>query len=124
MKNLKHVSLGTWVRTALIVLALINQGLVLAGKQVLPISDKDLEAFITATVTAVTTLVAWWKNNNFTSASQDAQVYLDGLKSARKGFKKAVKAQAQMKAIQQMAETAPVKPSKAVADEDDIQPMG
>ncbi|MCY7572349.1 phage holin [Bacillus pumilus] len=65
---------GTVVRTVLLFIALINQGLIMFGKPVLPISEDQVNT-LTETLylafsmvfTLVTTLVAWFKNNYVTS---------------------------------------------------------
>ena len=57
---------GTWVRTTVLAVALINQGLVMAGWDTLPWTDEDIQLFITGAFTVVASAVAWWKNNNMT----------------------------------------------------------
>ena len=60
------VEAGTIVRTICLVLALINQVLVMSGHSVLPIEDAAVEAIVTNVATIVTAVAAWWKNNSFT----------------------------------------------------------
>lgn len=60
------VEAGTIVRTICLVLALINQVLVMSGHSVLPIEDATVEAVVTNIATIVTAIAAWWKNNSFT----------------------------------------------------------
>lgn len=60
------VEAGTIVRTICLVLALINQVLVMSGHSVLPIEDEAVEAIVTNIATIVTAVAAWWKNNSFT----------------------------------------------------------
>lgn len=60
------VEAGTIVRTICLVLALINQVLVMSGHSILPIEDATVEAVVTNIVTIVTAVAAWWKNNSFT----------------------------------------------------------
>ena len=81
---MKKTDIGTITRTILIIVALINQGLVIAGKNPLPFEDDQIAQVISFSCTAVTALVAWWKNNNFTSEAKEAQHYLDALKSVKK----------------------------------------
>ena len=57
---------GTWVRTAVLAVALINQGLVMAGWDTLPWTDDDIQLFIAGAFTVVASAVAWWKNNSVT----------------------------------------------------------
>lgn len=60
------VEAGTIVRTICLVLALINQVLVMSGHSILPIEDEAVEAIVTNIATIATAVVAWWKNNSFT----------------------------------------------------------
>lgn len=70
------VSVGTWARTAVLILALVNQCLSAAGKPIIPISDDQLNAIVTNGLTVAASLVAWWKNNSFTCAALNAdEVY-------------------------------------------------
>jgi len=57
---------GTIIRTSVLVVALINQGLVMAGWDTLPWTDEDIQLFITGAFTVVASAVAWWKNNSVT----------------------------------------------------------
>ncbi|APJ11902.1 phage holin [Bacillus safensis] len=74
---MKNFDKGTVVRTVLLFIALINQGLIMFGKPVLPISEDQVNT-LTETLylafsmvfTLVTTLVAWFKNNYVTSKGQ------------------------------------------------------
>lgn len=68
----KKPSTATIVRTAVLVLALVNQALTIAGKSVLPITDEELSETISFVITTVTALVAWWKNNSFTQKAIEA----------------------------------------------------
>ena len=81
---MKKTDIGTITRTILIIIALINQGLVIAGKNPLPFEDDQIAQVISFGFTAVTALVAWWKNNNFSQEAKEAQHYLDALKSVKK----------------------------------------
>ena len=64
------ISAGTIARTACLLLALTNQILSACGKPVLPIES-----------TTVAALIAWWKNNSFTTAALEADKTYDRLKS-------------------------------------------
>jgi SPP1 family holin len=76
-----NVKLGTIIRTVCLVLALVNQGLLLAGHSVLPITDEQVNELITLGATVVTSLWAWWKNNSFTPAAIVADEFMHGIKS-------------------------------------------
>ncbi len=60
------ITKGTTIRTALLVLAVVNQVLYMYGKSPLPIEDEQIESFITNGFSIITTIVVWWKNNSFT----------------------------------------------------------
>lgn len=64
--NAPTISAGTIVRTVCLLLALANQVLSALGKPVLPIESATVEQLVTAGITTVTALIAWWKNNSFT----------------------------------------------------------
>lgn len=85
---MKKTDVGTITRTILIIIALINQGLVIAGKNPLPFEDDQIAQVISFGFTAVTSLIAWWKNNNFTAEAKEAQQYLNDMKSVKKAIKK------------------------------------
>ena len=80
MTNNNSVSAGTIIRTVLLILALVNQVLVMTGHSVLPISDEQVTELISTTFTVITALVAWWKNNSFTEAAIKADEYMKGIK--------------------------------------------
>lgn len=76
------IKTSTIVRTAVLILALINQGLSIAGKAVLPITDDQLEKIITLVITIGVSLWNWWKNNSYTHAAIEGDVLKDRLKKA------------------------------------------
>ena len=76
-----HISAGTIARTACLLLALTNQILSACGKPVLPIESSTVEQLVTAGITTVAALVAWWQNNSFTAAAIQADKYLEDKKS-------------------------------------------
>lgn len=67
--NAPTISAGTIARTAVLLLALTNQILSACGKPVLPIESATVEQLVTAGITTVAALIAWWKNNSFTQAA-------------------------------------------------------
>ena len=82
MNNLNNkISAGTIARTACLLLALTNQILSACGKPVLPIESATVEQLVTAGITTVAALVAWWQNNSFTTAAIQADKYLESKKS-------------------------------------------
>ena len=82
--NEPTISAGTVARTACLLLALTNQLLSALGKPVLPIESETMEQLVTAGITTVTALIAWWKNNSFTAAALEADKTYDRLKAQGK----------------------------------------
>lgn len=64
------VTAGTIARTLILVLALVNQVLLMLGVQAIPIADEDINTVVSTLWTVVSALVAWWKNNSFTAAAR------------------------------------------------------
>lgn len=64
-----HVKLDTIIRTIVLLLALANQALTIAGINVLPISDEQIRELVSLLFTVGSSLWAWWKNNSFTQAA-------------------------------------------------------
>ena len=82
--NEPTISAGTVARTACLLLALTNQLLSALGKPVLPIESETVEQLVTAGITSIAALVAWWKNNSFTAAALEADKIYDRLKAQGK----------------------------------------
>ena len=82
--NAPTISAGTIARTACLLLALTTQLLSALGKPVLPIESATVEQLVTAGITTVTALIAWWMNNSFTAAALEADKTFDRLKAQGK----------------------------------------
>ena len=82
--NEPTISAGTVARTACLLLALTNQLLSALGKPVLPIESETVEQLVTEGITSIAALVAWWKNNSFTTAALEADKTYDRLKAQGK----------------------------------------
>ena len=83
MNNLNNkISAGTIARTACLLLALTNQILSACGKPVLPIESATVEQLVTAGITTVAALIAWWKNNSFTSEAIEADAFMARMKKS------------------------------------------
>ena len=81
MNNLNNkISAGTIARTACLLLALTNQILSACGKPVLPIESATVEQLVTAGITTVAALVAWWQNNSFTPEAIEADAFMARMK--------------------------------------------
>lgn len=70
--NLKGVTIQTWVRTLILIVALVNQALVVFG-----ISNREVDLnswanYGTYLLTVITSIWSWWKNNSFTVDAQTA----------------------------------------------------
>lgn len=79
---MKKVEVGTIIRTICLVLALVNQGLTIAGHSVLPINDEQVNQLVTLIATIGASVWAWWKNNSFTQAAITADEIMHDLKRA------------------------------------------
>ena len=77
--NLKGIKSGTWLRTIVLVLAIVNQVLVAFGKSPLPIGDEEVAQLVSGIFTSLSALWAWWGNNSVTKEAQQADDYLDEL---------------------------------------------
>lgn len=74
------ISTATIVRTACLMLALANQVLSAMGKPIIPIESSTVEQLVTAGITTVTALIAWWNNNSFTKEAIQADNVMETLK--------------------------------------------
>lgn len=80
------VTTGTIIRTACLLLSLVNMALVSSGHSVLPIDEAWIEAVVTDVAVIVTALIAAWKNNSFTKAAIEADRIMRAAKIlAKKG---------------------------------------
>lgn len=75
MKN-TNISAGTIARTIVLIVALVNTLLTAFGKNPLPFSDEEVYAGVSAVITVVVSLVAWWENNSFTKKAIEADAIL------------------------------------------------
>ncbi|MCI6210190.1 MAG: phage holin [Faecalibacterium prausnitzii] len=76
-----NITAGTIARTAVLLLALTNQMLSAMGKSPLPIESTTVEQLVTAGITTIAALIAWWKNNSFTKEAIAADKEYDRLKA-------------------------------------------
>ena len=76
------ITSGTIARTIVLLLALVNQCLSMAGIQVIPIADEDINTLVTTLWTVIAAIVAWWKNNSFTKAARDGDAVMRQEKAA------------------------------------------
>lgn len=72
------------VRTLVLIVALVNNALVMAGYSPIPYTEEEVESFISSLFLVFATLWAWWKNNSITKDAKEADKYLKELKSSGK----------------------------------------
>ena len=77
------IKADTMARTAVLLLALVNQVLAILGKEVLPFTNDEIYQAVSLVGTIVASVVAWWKNNSFTKAAVDADEYLKKVKEGK-----------------------------------------
>ncbi len=79
--NLRNVSPGTWARLFLLIAALVNNTLAVFG--IGPVSPEGRAGeIITAALTVLVSLFAYWKNNSFSSAAVTADEFLKYLRES------------------------------------------
>lgn len=78
------VKTETIIRTAVLVLALINQVLTASGHSILPVTEDQVAEIISLAITIGASVWAWWKNNSFTQAALEADCVMDELKAKKK----------------------------------------
>lgn len=77
---MKNISKGTIIRTACLILTLVNAGLAIFGKSPLPVDDAMIEQVVSFVFVAASSLAAWWKNNSFSKDAIQADRFLKSLK--------------------------------------------
>jgi SPP1 family holin len=68
---------ATIIRMILLFVALINQGLVMAGFNTLPFTEEEVEKFLTYAFTAVMALYTWWKDNDITKKARERKAKIE-----------------------------------------------
>ena len=76
--NLKGVTVQTWARSIVLLLALVSQLCVILGKRTEAIDVDQWQEYVTYALTVIGSIWAWWKNNSFTQQAQDADNILKG----------------------------------------------
>ncbi|MDO5785660.1 MAG: phage holin [Eubacteriales bacterium] len=88
MDNPKHsINADTIARTIILVLALVNQVLAIAGKSVISFADNDIYQMVSLGWTVVASVIAWWKNNSFTCTACEADAWMKAKLEAKKDNK-------------------------------------
>ncbi len=68
--DVQKISAGTIARLVLLLLALVNSALTAAGKSPIPIDEEGIQQFITLAFLGITSLWAYWKNNDITKKAR------------------------------------------------------
>ena len=76
--NLKGVTVQTWARTIVLLLALASQLCVILGKRTEAIDVDQWQEYVAYGLTVIGSIWAWWKNNSFTQKAQEADNILNG----------------------------------------------
>lgn len=77
------VKIDTIARTIVLFIALANQVLAIAGKEVFPVTEDQVYQIVTLVATIGASVWAWWKNNSFTKAAIEADNVLNQLKTGK-----------------------------------------
>jgi SPP1 family holin len=68
--SIPKVSKGTWARTIILFLSLVNGALVMYGKKPLHIDNDTINNFVSAAFLIGSAVCAWWKDNAFTKKAR------------------------------------------------------
>lgn len=77
------IKTDTIVRTIVLIVALVNQALAIAGKEAIPVTDDQIYQVVSLIITIGASVWAWWKNNSFTKNAIEADNILKELKSEK-----------------------------------------
>ncbi|MGM0904276.1 MAG: phage holin [Bacillota bacterium] len=70
MREVNPITAGTVARFILLLLALINSGLTMAGYSPIPVDEEGVQTFISLAFMGGTSLWAYWKNNDVTKKAR------------------------------------------------------
>ena len=68
--EVKNITAGTVTRFVLLLLALVNTGLNMAGIQTLPIDEEGISTFINLAFLGGASLWGYWRNNDVTKKAR------------------------------------------------------
>lgn len=77
------IKTDTIARTIVLFIALANQILAIAGKEVFPVTEEQVYQIVTLAATVGASVWAWWKNNSFTANAIEADKVLAELNSGK-----------------------------------------
>lgn len=87
MKNQKRDAI---IRLIVMAVLMINMVLTLAGKNPIPFDEAAVTEWLTIAAGGLSAIWSWWKNNNVTTAAQEAQNTLKAIKEDGDGSDGAV----------------------------------
>lgn len=79
MNENETVKKETIIRTIVLVITLFNSVITMCGINPIPFSDEEIYKGVSAMVSVVVSLWAWWKNNSFTKKAIKADEYKKNL---------------------------------------------
>ena len=71
------------IRLIVMAVLMINMGLMVAGKNPIPLDENALTEWLTVAAAGISAVYSWWKNNNVTKQAQQAQEVLNELKAGK-----------------------------------------
>lgn len=77
------IKTDTIVRTIVLIIALVNQALMVFGKEIIPITEDQVYQIVSLIATVGASVWAWWKNNSFTKNAREADKVLEELKNKK-----------------------------------------
>lgn len=81
MANPKNNKTAGIVRLVVLLILLCNQTLISFGYNPLPFSEDQIYEGVSSVALAASAIYAWWKHNNITKESEEAQVVLERKKA-------------------------------------------
>lgn len=75
---------ATIIRTVVLIVALANQFLVAFGLSPFPFSAQEIEVGLSYTFTVISTIWAWYRNNDITEEAQKGTEYMRELKENKR----------------------------------------
>ena len=80
---MSNIKTDTIARTIVLFIALANQVLAIAGKEVFPVTEDQVYQGVSLIVTIGASVWAWWKNNSFTANAIEADKVLAQLNGGK-----------------------------------------
>ena len=71
------------IRLIVLVILLLNQTLISLGCNPLPFSEEQIYEGLSSVALVVSAIYSWWRNNNVTKESEQAQVELERKKNRK-----------------------------------------